>query len=43
MQTADWKQTIQEQLDAIGASGLYKAERVITSPQDVHIRVDEDR
>jgi glycine C-acetyltransferase len=30
---------VQQQLDEIRAQGLYKSERVITTPQDAHIRV----
>jgi glycine C-acetyltransferase len=32
---------LQQQLDEIRAKGLYKAERVITTPQDAHIRVGD--
>ena len=31
----------QQQLDEIRANGLFKAERVITTPQDAHIRVGD--
>ncbi|MHB8971749.1 MAG: glycine C-acetyltransferase [Pirellulaceae bacterium] len=31
----------QRQLDEIRANGLYKAERIITSPQEAHIRVED--
>ncbi len=34
-----FRETLQEQLDEIRASGLYKKERVITSPQGAAIRV----
>ena len=37
------KQELLSQLDEIRDSGLYKTERVITSPQDAHIRVGEER
>jgi glycine C-acetyltransferase len=30
---------LQQQLDAMRSSGLYKSERIITTPQDAHIRV----
>src|SRR6266571_1036010 len=34
---------LQTQLAEIRTAGLYKAERVITSPQDAHIRVADGR
>ncbi|HLJ10318.1 MAG TPA: glycine C-acetyltransferase [Planctomycetaceae bacterium] len=34
-----FRRHIEQQLDAIRAAGTYKAERVITTPQDAHIRV----
>jgi glycine C-acetyltransferase len=34
------KSHLNEQLDEIRAAGLYKGERVITTPQDAHIKVD---
>jgi glycine C-acetyltransferase len=37
------KQELAERLAEIRESGLYKSERIITSPQDAHIRVGEDR
>ncbi len=33
------KTSIREELDGIAASGLYKRERVLTSPQQAHVRV----
>tara|TARA_R110002111_G_scaffold262860_1_gene341948 strand:+ start:62199 stop:63383 length:1185 start_codon:yes stop_codon:yes gene_type:complete len=35
------KQELEKTLAAIRAEGLYKAERIITTPQDAHIRVAE--
>ena len=37
--TASMQQHLSRQLDAIRAAGTYKRERVITTPQDAHIRV----
>ena len=37
------KEHLAHQLDEIRQNWLYKAERIITSPQDSHIRVGEDR
>ncbi len=37
----DFKQQLQKQLDDIRQSGLYKSERVITTPQDAHVRVGD--
>lgn len=36
-----FREHIAKQLDAIRDQGLYKAERTITTPQDVHIRVGD--
>src|SRR5216117_2263899 len=36
-----FQEHLQQQLDGIRAAGTYKAERVITSPQDARIRVDD--
>ena len=38
-----FQQYLQEQLGEIRAAGTYKNERVITTPQDAHIRVGEGR
>ncbi len=35
----DFKQHVAQQIDSIRAAGTYKAERVITTPQDAHIKV----
>src|SRR5438309_3652563 len=35
------KQHVTRQLDEIRAAGTYKRERVITTPQDAHIRVGD--
>src|ERR671936_2989513 len=40
---ADFKQQVASTLEEIKAQGLFKAERIITSPQDAHIRVAEGR
>jgi glycine C-acetyltransferase len=37
------KETLSRQLNEIRQAGLYKPERVITTPQDAHIRVGEGR
>ena len=37
------KEHLLKQMDDIRAAGLYKAERIITSPQDARIRVGEGR
>src|SRR5436309_6450343 len=39
MPTDSFRTHIQKQLDEIRAAGTYKSERVITTPQDAHIRV----
>ncbi len=37
------QQHLARQLDEIRRGGLYKAERVITTPQDAHVRVGQDQ
>src|SRR2546421_3980261 len=37
------KPHLQAQLDAIRASGTYKRERILTTPQDAHIRVGDGK
>jgi glycine C-acetyltransferase len=39
----DFQQELSSRLDEIRAGGLYKAERVITTPQDAHIAVADGR
>ena len=39
----DFQNHLANQLQEIRTNGLYKSERTITSPQTVHIRVDDDR
>ncbi|MGB7343224.1 MAG: glycine C-acetyltransferase [Pirellulaceae bacterium] len=39
----DFQNHLASQLDDIRTSGLYKSERTITSPQDVHIRVGDNQ
>src|SRR4051795_3074807 len=36
---ADFKKQVAQTLDEIKSQGLYKTERIITSPQDAHIKV----
>ncbi len=36
-----YREHVQGVLEEIRASGLYKAERVITTPQDAHIKVGD--
>lgn len=38
-----FKHHLHQQLDDIRAAGLYKAERVIATPQDAHIRTADGR
>jgi glycine C-acetyltransferase len=38
-----FKQHLQQQLEEIRAAGTYKRERIITTPQDAHIRVGDGR
>jgi glycine C-acetyltransferase len=38
-----FKQHLQKQLEEIRAAGTYKRERIITTPQDAHIRVGDGR
>ncbi|HYY13206.1 MAG TPA: glycine C-acetyltransferase [Chthoniobacterales bacterium] len=40
---ADFKQQVASTLEEIKSQGLFKAERIITSPQDAHIRVADGR
>ena len=37
------QQRLTEELDAIRAAGLYKNERVLTTPQDAHVRVGDNQ
>jgi len=39
----DYQQHLQQQLDQIRDAGLYKDERVISSPQGAHVSVNQDR
>lgn len=39
----DYQQHLQQQLDQIRDAGLYKDERVISSPQGAHVSVNRDR
>ena len=34
---------LQEQIESLRAAGLYKSERIITTPQDAHIRIADGR
>ena len=38
-----FRKHLQAQLEEISSAGTYKRERIITTPQDAHIRVGEDR
>ena len=38
-----FQEHLRSQLDQIRAAGLYKAERIITTPQDAHIKVADGR
>jgi glycine C-acetyltransferase len=40
--THSFRETIQAQLDSIRQEGLYKAERILTSPQQVRIQSDQN-
>ncbi|HEY0075604.1 MAG TPA: glycine C-acetyltransferase [Abditibacteriaceae bacterium] len=40
---SDFQEYLQQQLDGIRAAGTYKNERVITTPQDAHIKVANGR
>src|ERR671938_131778 len=40
---AEFEKQISETLEEIKSQGLYKTERIITSPQDAHIKVADGR